>query len=89
MVKLLIENGAEPNMADYRGYTPLHEASYVNGYAKIAKYLLEVGANVNTRGPSGFTALQASVLADGSSMLQGSPFDHIGSPALEGRKGVY
>jgi uncharacterized protein len=43
-VRLLIEQGADVNMAQSGGYTPLHQAA-ANGRADLAQMLLEAGAN--------------------------------------------
>ncbi len=46
MAKLLIEHGAEINIADKDGKTPLHEAAG-RGKLEVAKLLIEHGADVN------------------------------------------
>jgi uncharacterized protein len=43
-VRLLIEQGADVNMAQAGGYTPLHQAA-ANGRADLVEILLEAGAN--------------------------------------------
>ena len=43
-VRLLIEQGADVNMAQAGGYTPLHQAA-ANGRADLVQILLEAGAN--------------------------------------------
>ena len=44
-ISYLLEKGANPNLADLIGRTPLHWAAF-NGYFKIAKILIEGGANI-------------------------------------------
>ncbi|CAG8441892.1 9450_t:CDS:2, partial [Acaulospora morrowiae] len=46
MVKALINGGAEVNVRDNAGLTPLHEAVNAQNY-DVVKYLLEAGANPN------------------------------------------
>ncbi|MGB8534901.1 MAG: ankyrin repeat domain-containing protein [Acidobacteriaceae bacterium] len=47
-VRLLIEQGADVNMAQAGGYTPLHQAA-ANGRADLVRILLEAGANPDMR----------------------------------------
>ena len=46
LVKLLVEAGAEVNMANLKGITPLHRASK-NNSIDVAEYLIQQGADVN------------------------------------------
>lgn len=46
MVKLLLEAGAEPNIVNDRGWSPLHQACYSN-QSDLAKLLLAAGAAVD------------------------------------------
>ena len=52
--RLLIENGADVNMKDDKGSTPLHGAA-VFGRADVAKLLLENGATLQVRNDDGAT----------------------------------
>ena len=52
--RLLIENGADVNMKDGKGSTPLHSAA-VFGRAGVAKLLLENGADFQARNDDGAT----------------------------------
>jgi len=57
IVRLLLANGADPNLSDRLGVTPLEDAS-VKGQDKIAGLLLDRGALVNhLNSGSGTTAL--------------------------------
>jgi ankyrin repeat protein len=54
VVRILIDAGADPNLADNKGKTPL----IVNSQdLEIAKMLIAHGANVNARADDGFTPL--------------------------------
>jgi ankyrin repeat protein len=53
-VKSLVEAGADINATTHRGATPLYVASQ-KGHVSIVEYLLEHGANVNSRFQNGFT----------------------------------
>jgi ankyrin repeat protein len=46
--KMLIENGAEVNIAQQSGLTPLHSAAQ-NGNVELIILLLENGASIDTR----------------------------------------
>ena len=63
MVKLLLENGADPNAKGVNSFTPLHLAlnALNNHYSNrfdIAKLLIEYGANVNAVSSRGETVLE-------------------------------
>jgi ankyrin repeat protein len=57
VVKLLLNAGAEVNIAGTSGYTPLQSAS-IQGYKEIVNLLLSAGAEVNIPDISGATPLQ-------------------------------
>ena len=46
-IELLLENGADPNIADYRGLTPLHCAA-LKADKFLVRRLLDVGADPNS-----------------------------------------
>jgi ankyrin repeat protein len=56
LVKLLLENGANPALATANGMTPLMAAS-VNGDVAVIKLLVDKNADVNTKNGAGETAL--------------------------------
>lgn len=60
-VKLLLENGANPNLASNNDFkvSPLHSAAAVSNL-ELVKLLLENGANVNATQSNGVTALHSS-----------------------------
>jgi len=56
VVELLLEHGANPNVRDYDGYTPLHYA--VEGcHVDVARVLLDHGADPTIRNNNGMTPL--------------------------------
>jgi ankyrin repeat protein len=58
VAKYLLDNNADPNEPDGLGWTPLMLMCSVNsGNITMVKLLLERGANINARTPSGRTAL--------------------------------
>uniref|UniRef100_A0A0K0DZI9 ANK_REP_REGION domain-containing protein n=1 Tax=Strongyloides stercoralis TaxID=6248 RepID=A0A0K0DZI9_STRER len=59
-VRLLLENGANPNSSDKFGSTPLIWASR-KGYYKIVEYLVNYGGTVDNIGMYGRTALMLAV----------------------------
>lgn len=56
MVKALTESGANLNIPDYEGYTPLIWAAQ-HGHARICEYLIMHGANLNPLDRGGYTPL--------------------------------
>lgn len=59
-VRDMISVGASINVADYAGWTPLHEAVNRNNY-DITEVLLKAGAQVNCRGDDGVTPLLEAI----------------------------
>ena len=60
-VKVLLEQGSDPNQTDEEGYSALHAAAE-NGYLDIVQLLIQQGADVHYR--SEYTALQLAEMAD-------------------------
>jgi ankyrin repeat protein len=56
IVNYLLENGADVNLGNDLGYTPLM-ASSRQGYIKIVDLLIKYGANINQLDKEGFSAL--------------------------------
>ena len=75
VVKHLVENGADVNMQDHHGFTPLH-LSVRGGHLDIAAYLIEEGeADVNLPAKSGYTPL-ASAAENGNLDIVDYLIDH-------------
>ena len=55
-VRKLLQAGANVNLQDKNGETPLYKASR-NGYTNIVRLLLDAGANPNIQDNGGQTAL--------------------------------
>jgi len=60
IVRLLLANGANPNVVQDGGYTPLHSAAF-NGSEEIAELLLSHGADIARMTDEGKTALALAV----------------------------
>jgi ankyrin repeat protein len=60
VVRFLLEHGADINVQNQFGRTPLHEASHY-GVLEIVRLLLEHGADVEAKYNDGKTALQEAV----------------------------
>jgi ankyrin repeat protein len=60
VIRLLLEHGADVNVQNQAGWTPLHEASF-NGELEVVGVLLEHGADVEAKDYNGETALQIAV----------------------------
>lgn len=59
--KLLIKNGADVNLSDKNGCTPMHVAAHT-GYSSLSKLLSDFGGDWNARDGSGRTILHHAVL---------------------------
>ncbi len=62
-VEILIENGANPNVKNSYGRTPLHEACAKN--PEIARFLIEHGGNLNSKDNNGVTPLHEASARNG------------------------
>lgn len=60
IVALLLKYGADPNIADWGGSTPLHWAAII-GDVSLLKILIEKGAKVNSQDLSGSTPLHEAI----------------------------
>ena len=69
----LLADGADPNIRNWRGETPLHRAATVNWDVQASRHLIGAGADVNARDMHGHTPLHRaaafSSLADRSQVL--------------------
>jgi uncharacterized protein len=56
MIRMLLDHGAEVNVAQQGGWTPLQEAA-AHGNIELVRLLLDHGADKNARAENGKTAL--------------------------------
>jgi len=66
---LLLKHGAEPNVADARGITPLHNAAFL-GHTAVVEHLLARGARVDAAAASGETPLMVATAGGHSFVVQ-------------------
>ena len=59
IIQYLLEKGADVNVKDQHGITPLLAAVYEN-HPEAVKALVEAGADKSSKGPDGMTALEAA-----------------------------
>jgi len=55
VVRAMIEAGADVNMKDKQGFTPLILAAQM-GHTAVVQALIEAGANADSEGPAGWSA---------------------------------
>ena len=70
--KELLEAGANPNIQDKYGCTPLHYvhlAREINNAVKLTKLLLKAGANINIQDNIGFTPLHSATSEEQTKLL--------------------
>jgi hypothetical protein len=67
--KILLENNANPNLADLGGATALHIAARSND-VKAIKLLLEHNANINAKDKEGLTPLHRATAANSSKAIE-------------------
>lgn len=69
MVEFLVQNGANVNLGDNEGWTPLHAAASC-GFFSIAKYLIEFGADVAAINNDGELVIDIAESDDMEDLLQ-------------------
>lgn len=80
IVQCLVENGADLESVDDKGYTPFNTACCKK--SEIVLYLMEKGVNLNTEAITGFTPLLTAINND-------MPIDTIKQMVLKGAKITY
>ena len=70
ILKLLLEGGADPNVADGDGLTPLLFVARRQKYKAVAKLLLDYGANPNKADQVGRTPLHYAVIYGAKEVFQ-------------------
>ena len=85
VAQLLLERGANPNLQDEGGFTPLHGATSW-GHTAIAQLLLDRGANPNLQNKYGETPLQAAA-AEGHTAIARLLLERGANPNLQDEDG--
>jgi ankyrin repeat protein len=82
VARLLIAHGADPNIPEQNGCTPLHRAS-MNGRIEIVRLLIEYGTNVEVKDDKGRTPLDVAWSDDVSQSRAGKQREEIVKLLLE------
>jgi len=61
VIRLLLENGADPNIIDSNGHTCLHVAAYHDDNREMIELLIEHDADVNAKPSGGTSALRVAM----------------------------
>ncbi|KAF4634194.1 hypothetical protein G7Y89_g3907 [Cudoniella acicularis] len=69
VVRVLLDNGADPKAKSSEGRTPLHSAART-GHMAVVRLLLEKGVDVKAKDPSGSTALHIAAYNGQESVVQ-------------------
>ncbi|KAJ8878078.1 hypothetical protein PR048_022542 [Dryococelus australis] len=69
IVNLLVSQGADVNMRDYTGYTPLMVAAQ-RGHLDVVKALVEAGANTTLRHSLGGNALEEAQVMNNAEVVE-------------------
>ena len=59
-IRELLERGADPNVRNFRGETPLHRAAIRNPDLDVSRTLIDAGADVNAQDEKGATPLHCA-----------------------------
>lgn len=76
IAQLLLSNGADPDVRDTDGWTPLHHACF-NGNSMVVRALLQGGANLLIQGFGGFTAFLVTRLPQRACDLADSTLESL------------
>ena len=67
---LLLKHGANPNIRDWRGRTPLHLSCESYGDLKVTERLLKLGVDIDSRDSEGLTPLQIALENDNEGVVE-------------------
>jgi cytohesin len=84
-VRVLLDAGADPNLADWAGFTPLHNAAE-DGYPESIPLLLDHGAELEARTKIDDTPLSIAVLSDDAKALE-QLLEAGANPDVENKRG--
>ncbi|KXZ46333.1 hypothetical protein GPECTOR_44g12 [Gonium pectorale] len=81
LVERLVKRGADPNIADKKGDTPLHAALRILGSVAMVQELVARAADLNAEDAGGCTALHHAIILDGKQ--PGKEFEAIALSLIE------
>ena len=67
-VRLLLENGADPNAQDADGRTPIHWPA-LRGHVEVVRTLIEYHADINARDNAGRTPLRMATIGNSQEII--------------------
>jgi ankyrin repeat protein len=86
IIQLLFDRGADPNVADNKGWTALHFAAQARN-ADVVRTLLQAGANPDPRDEAGCTPLWRSLKSNPSSEVVQALLDAGADPKAQDKWG--
>lgn len=86
IIRFLLDKGANPNLGDHAGWTPLIHAAYFGANEELLSLLIDRGADVNGRNDRGVSALYLAAAVGREDQVR-VLLKHGADPALASKAG--